>query len=148
MGFDQKMGDPIPLDAQLLDENGDAVSLREFFHDKPVILCPVYYRCPMLCGLELNGLVRCLRTMDLSAGTDFQIVTFSIDPRETPDLARGKRKTYLDQYQRASAETGWHFLTADQYTLQEITHAIGFRSQYHPETSQYAPPGGNCPLHG
>lgn len=138
VGFDQKLNARLPLDVMLRDENGEKIRLRQYFQGKPVVLMPVYYQCPMLCGLELNGLVRCLRAMELTAGKDFQIVTFSIDPREKPALAKQKRKRYLTRYGREGAESGWHFLTGDQQSITTLCDAIGFRAKYNAETGQYA----------
>lgn len=138
VGFDQKLDAALPLDTTFRDETGKTVRLGDYFAGKPVILTPVYYKCPMLCGLELNGLLRCLRAMELTPGKDFQIVTYSIDPRETPDLAAKKRRHYLDDYGRDAAEHGWHFLTGDEKSVHRLCKAIGFRSKYNPETGQYA----------
>jgi len=138
VGFNQKIGAALPLDVKFRDEQGKTVRLGDYFGDKPVILTPVYYRCPMLCGLELKGLLRCLRAMKLTAGEDFRIVTFSIDPREKPPLAAKKRKHYLTQYGRDAAEQGWHFLTGDEEAIKTLCDAIGFRAKFNEETGQYA----------
>jgi protein SCO1/2 len=138
VGFEQKLNAKLPLELRFRDERGKSVRLGDYFGEKPVILTPVYYKCPMLCGLELNGLLRCLRAMELTAGKDFQIVTFSIDPREDADLAGRKRKQYLTQYDRDAAESGWHFLTGEEKPIRELCDAIGFRSKFNPETGQYA----------
>lgn len=138
VGLDQKLNAALPLDVEFRDESGKTVRLDDYFHDKPVILTPVYYKCPMLCGLELRGLLRCLRAMKLTAGEDFQIVTFSIDPRERPELARSKRKQYLASYGRDGAESGWHFLTGTQESITRLCEAIGFRAKYNKQTGQYA----------
>lgn len=142
IGFDQNLGQQVPLDLQFRDENGDVVHLKDYFGSKPVVLMPVYYKCPMLCGLELNGLVRCLRGLHMSTGMkanqDFTILTYSIDPRETPGLAANKRKQYLAQYQCPEANDGWHFLTGDEENIQKLNQVIGFRTKYDPATEQYA----------
>lgn len=137
IGFDQKLDAELPLDATFRDETGREVPLATFFRGKPVILTPVYYRCPMLCGLELTGLVRCLRAMDLTAGSEFEIVTFSIDPRETTDLAAKKKANILAQYGRDAAKEGWHFLTGDEDSIRRVCETIGFRAQFDPDTGQY-----------
>jgi protein SCO1/2 len=142
IGFDQKLGDQIPLDLKLTNQNGDLVELRSYFGKKPVVLVPVYYKCPMLCGLELNGLVRCLRaldmTVDMKAKQDFEILTFSFDPRESSELASRKRKQYLAQYGCPEAEDGWHFMTGDEETLKTLCNAIGFRAKYDEVSGDYA----------
>jgi protein SCO1/2 len=96
----------------------------------------------MLCGLELNGLVRCLRGLRMSTGMiaeqDFEIVTFSIDHRENSHLAGQKRKQYLAAYDAPAAEKGWHFLTGSEDQVQRLCESIGFKSKYDEATGQYA----------
>ncbi|WP_437224123.1 SCO family protein [Planctomicrobium sp. SH661] len=142
IGFDQNLGEIVPQDLKFTDEDGNEVPLSSYFGGKPVILMPVYYKCPMLCGLELNGLVRCLRaldmTIDMKAEKDFEIVTFSIDPKETSELASRKRKQYLAQYDSPGSEDGWHFLTGDQESIDALCRTIGFRTKYDEITGQYA----------
>lgn len=138
IGFSPQMGTALPLDVELTNHRGERVRLGQYFRERPVILVPVYYRCPMLCGLELNGLVRCLRGLPLTVGRDFDIVTFSIDPREGPTLASQKRKTYLAELGQDTAKAGWHFLTGNQAEIQLLTKAIGFRSEFDARTRQYA----------
>jgi protein SCO1/2 len=149
IGFSPQLGASIPLDLEFRDHHGRRVRLEQFFRDQPVIVVPVYYRCPMLCGLELNGLVRCLRAMSISPGSEFQIVTVSIDPRETPALAAQKRATYLAEYGREQSlskngtrsvptNNGWHFLTGEQTAIERLCEAIGFRTAYDEQSGQYA----------
>jgi protein SCO1/2 len=133
-----RIGDSIPRDLVFRDSTGRQVALGDYLNQKPIVLTPVYYRCPMLCGLELQGLVRCLKAMEFTAGQEFEIVTFSIDPRERPQLAAEKKANYLEQYGRARAEQGWHFLTGDQNSIDALCNAIGFRSRFDPETGEYA----------
>jgi protein SCO1 len=117
---------------------GNQVTLADYLHQKPIVLTPVYYRCPMLCGLELQGLTRCLKAMEFTAAEEFEIITFSIDPREGSELAAEKKANYIKQYGRPGAEQGWHFLTGDQDAIDSLCKSIGFRSRFDPETGQYA----------
>src|SRR5690606_11764103 len=66
IGFDQKIGHQIPLDLVFQNSAGEDVLLKDYFGKKPVIVMPVFYRCPMLCGLELNGFVRGLKGLEFS----------------------------------------------------------------------------------
>ncbi len=91
VSFEQKMGTQLPLDAAFRDDQGRELRLAELFGRRPVILAPVYYRCPLLCNQLLNGLTRSLKPVSLSAGTDFDVVAFSINPEETPELARAEK---------------------------------------------------------
>ena len=138
VGFDQNLGDQVPLDLPFRDETGQTVMLREFFGDKPVILTLNYYECPMLCTLELNALARSLKPLTFDAGKEFAIVTVSIDPRETPALAAAKKRGYLARYGRKGAAQGWHFLTGDQPSIERLAKAVGFRYAFDPKSGQYA----------
>ena len=121
VGFDQRVNEQVPLDLPFRDEAGREVRLGDYFHGKPVILVLAYYRCPMLCTEVLNGLVRAMLDMSLDAGKDYQVVTVSFDPRETPELAAAKKQTYLERYGRPGGEAGWHFLTGDEEPIERLT---------------------------
>jgi len=138
IGIDQRLGESIPLDLHFRNEAGADVRLGRYFGDKPVILALVYYECPMLCTLVLNGLVSSLRALSLDAGKDFQVVAVSFDPRETPAMATAKRDTYLEAYRRAGAAAGWHFLTGDEDSIRRLTEAVGFRYRFDPASGEFA----------
>jgi protein SCO1/2 len=138
VGIDQKLNAQVPLDLTFRDEAGRTVPLGSFFQKKPVILALVYYECPMLCNMTLNGLVRSLHSITLSAGDDFELVAVSINPRESPQLAMAKKETYLEKYQRHNATNGWHFLTGKEENIQALADAVGFRYAYDPIIKQYA----------
>jgi len=136
--IDQKLDGPLPLDARFLDENGYEVRLGDYFGSKPVVLALVYYSCPMLCNQVLNGMTSGLDVLkSLSIGKEFEVVTVSFDPRETPDLAREKKDTYLSWYKRDGAAGGWHFLTGDQTNIDRLTEAAGFYYKWDPKTNQF-----------
>ena len=138
VGIDQRIGEPIPLDLVFRDETGADVTLGDYFHKKPVILTLVYFECPMLCSEILNGLTRSIRPLAFTPGNEFDIVTVSFNPRETPELARAKKELYLNMYDRPEAETGWHFLTGDPSSIEALTEAAGFRYTYDEQTGQFA----------
>jgi protein SCO1/2 len=138
IGIDQKLDAQVPLDLPFVDESGAAVTLRQYFGSRPVILAPVYYECPMLCTQTLNGLVTAAGLLTFDAGRDFEVVVVSINPREGHGLARDKKASYMERYQRPSAEGGWHFLTGQQDAITKLTDAIGFRYAYDERTDQYA----------
>jgi protein SCO1/2 len=135
---EQHLGAPLPLEAAFRNENGAAVTLGSYFGRRPVVLALVYYDCPMLCTLVLNGLVRALRPLELEAGRDFDVVVVSFDPKETPDLALAKKAVYVDAYARSGSEHGWHFLTGDDEQIRALTGALGFRYAYDAERGEYA----------
>jgi protein SCO1/2 len=137
VGFDQRLNEQIPLDAEFADEAGKAVTLDEYFGRKPVILVLAYYRCPMLCTVTLNGLAQSMRHLPFDVGREFNVVTVSFDPRETPTLAAAKKKNYVADYGRPGAAEGWHFLTGKPEAIRRLTDAVGFRYIYDAKQDQY-----------
>jgi protein SCO1/2 len=139
VGIDQKLEQQVPLDLTFRDEAGRDVPLSSFFHSqKPVILAPVYYRCPMLCTQILSGLESALRVVSLNPGRDFEVVAVSFDPKDTSEIAAAKKQMYLKRYNRPNTANGWHFLTADEKDSKALMDAIGYHYKYNPKTDQYA----------
>lgn len=138
VGFDQKLDSQVPLDLTFTDETGQTVQLGRYFGTKPVVLMLVYYECPMLCTQVLNGFVRTLRALSLDPGADFEIVTVSIDPGETPALAQKKKAQYLDEYGHQEAAPAWHFLTGTEPSIARLAAAVGFRFKFDPKIDEYA----------
>jgi protein SCO1/2 len=142
VSFEQRLNERLPLDLPFKDEDGRDVRLGAFFGERPVILAFVYYECPMLCTQVLNGLESSLRVLNESVGQEFDVVTVSFDPRETPVLASGKKKTYLDRYKRPASTPGWHFLTGTEASIKALTDAAGFHYTWDDKTQQFAHPSG------
>jgi protein SCO1/2 len=138
VGIDQKLNDAIPLDLAFRDEESNVVPLSTFFGQKPVVLALVYYNCPMLCTQVLNGLDRSLKDVPMDIGKDFDVVTLSIDPSETPRLAAAKRDLYTGIYGRPGAAEGWHFLTGEESEIRKLANAVGFRYAYDADSKQFA----------
>jgi protein SCO1/2 len=138
VSFEQRLNEQLPLDLPFKDETGRVVRLGEYFGRKPVVLTFVYYECPMLCTQVLNGLESALGVLNESIGQEFDVVTVSFDPKETPVLAAGKKKAYLERYQRPSAAQGWHFLTGDQASIDTLTGAAGFNFSWDEASHQFA----------
>lgn len=137
--IEEHLDSTLPLDLEFTAEDGRVVKLRDYFtQSRPVLLTLNYYSCPMLCTLQLNGLVDALKQLDWTPGQEFQIVTASINPFETPDLARAKQGNYLQSYGRPEATDGWHFLVGTQPSITALAEAVGFKYEYDPETKQYA----------
>jgi len=137
VAFDQRLNEPVPLDAAFRDAAGRAVRLGEYFGARPVVLVPVYYRCQHLCPLVLDGLVRALRPLRFSAGQEFAVVVVSFDPQETPALAAARRADVLRRYGRPETEAGWHFLTGEETSVRRLTQALGFRYARGPGEDRY-----------
>ena len=138
VSFEQRLNEQLPLDLEFRDETGRTVKLGDYYGRKPVILTFVYYECPMLCTQVLNGLESALRVLTESVGKEFDVVTVSFDPKETPVLAAGKKKAYLERYKRPEAEQGWHFLTGDPASIEALTRAAGFSYSWDEATHQFA----------
>jgi len=139
VGIDQKLNTQVPLDLTFRDEYGHTVPLSTYFHSgRPVLLAPVYYRCPMLCTQVLNGLASSLKAVSFDPGKDYEVVAFSFDPKDTPDLAAAKKQTYVRRYGRENTANGWHFLTGDPANIETLMDAVGFHYKYDPSTDQYA----------
>jgi protein SCO1/2 len=142
IGFDQNLGAQLPLDLVFRDERGADVRLGDLFRDRPVVLSIVYYECPMLCTLVLNGLVSALKPVNLVPGRDYDVIAVSFDPRETAALAAAKKKVYLERFGKATPETAWSFLTGDPASIDGLTKAVGFRYAWDEKTNQFAHPSG------
>ncbi|MBZ5651110.1 MAG: SCO family protein [Acidobacteriia bacterium] len=138
VGIEQHLDEQIPADLNFRDETGKPVRLGDYFGKKPMILNLVYYNCTMLCGEVLSGLESALRVLKFDVGKEFDVLTISFDPRETPDLATKKKAEFLKRYGRAGAAQGWHFLTGPQESIDALTKAAGFQYQYDPKTGQFA----------
>ena len=138
VGIEQHLDEQIPADLNFRDETGKPVRLGDYFGKKPMILNLVYYNCPMLCGEVLSGLESSLRVLKFDVGKEFDVLTISFDPRETPDMATKKKAEFLKRYGRAGAAQGWHFLTGPQESIDALTKAAGFQYQYDPKTGQFA----------
>ena len=138
VGIEQHLDEQIPPGLEFRDETGKAVRLGDYFGQRPIILNLVYYQCPMLCGEVLSGLTATLRVLKFNVGKEFDVLTVSFDPRETPEMAAAKKADYLKRYGRPSAAAGWHFLTGPQESIDALTKAAGFQYQYDSTTGQFA----------
>jgi len=127
VGIDQRLNQQLPLNLTFTDDAGKQVTLGSYFGKIPAILALVYYRCPMLCSEELDGLTSALEMVRFVPGKDFNIVVVSIDPTEGTDLAAEKKRTYLIRYGHPETANGWHFLTGTQSNIDALTQAVGFR---------------------
>jgi len=138
VGIEQNLNEQIPPDLPFRDETGKEVHLRDYFGKKPMILNLVYYQCPMLCGEVLSGLESALRVLKFDVGKEFDVLTISFDPRETPEMAAAKKAEFLKRYGRPGAADGWHFLTGPQASIDALTKAAGFQYEYDAKSGQFA----------
>ena len=138
VGIDQKLDAQVPPDLVFHDEMGRDVRLGDYFGKRPMILALVYFKCPMLCTMVLNDLTKAMNSMKMNCGEQFDILTVSFDPNETPTLAQEKKAQYIRAYRREHAEEGWHFLTGSQASIEALTKTVGFRYAWDPKYKQYA----------
>lgn len=139
VGIDEKLGSSVDMGLVFKNEKGEDVTLGSFYDGKhPVIISLVYYSCPGLCNFHLNGLVEGLKGLEWTPGEKFQVLAISFDAKETSNLSAGKKKSYMDVYERPGAEKGFHFLTADQATIDKITSSVGFTYRWNETQKEWA----------
>jgi protein SCO1 len=136
--FSQRLGERLPLDARLEDESGRDVTLGDYFGRKPVVLAFVYYQCPMLCPLVMNGISSALKVVPFTAGREFDVVLISFDPRDTPEAANAKKRAHLLHWAVPETAEGWHLLTGAEPEVRRIASAAGFTYEWDEETQQFA----------
>ena len=134
----EKLGAKLPLDARFRDPSGRNVRLRELFGKKrPVVLTLNYASCPVLCRLQLEGLVEAMRGLDWTAGKDYDLVTISLDPKETPTRTKRVQQRYYELYGRPEVAKGWHFLTGEESAIKSVALTSGFGYRYDEESGEY-----------
>jgi protein SCO1/2 len=138
VGIDQRLDQQVPLALQFRDESGRIVHLGDYFRGKPVILNLVYYRCPMLCSIVTDGLTNSLSELKFDIGNEFDVLTVSFDPRDTPVLAAARKGKFVKRYGRPGAAAGWHFLTGSEPAIRALTSSVGFYYAYDSKIDQYA----------
>jgi protein SCO1 len=138
VGIEQRLDAQVPPDLAFVDEAGRSIKLGDYFGNKPLILNLVYYNCTMLCGEALAGLAGAMKMVKFDVGNQFDVVTVSFNPQETPQQAAAKKKEFVKRYGRAGADSGWHFLTGAADSINALTQAVGFQYQYDPKNNQYA----------
>ena len=140
----EHLNGPLPRDAVFRDASGAMVRLGDYFDGKrPIALVFAYHTCPMLCSLVLDGVVRGLKNVDWTVGNQYDVVSISIDPHDTPETATKKQNQIVEQYGRGAPgnrAAGWHFLVGDETNIRRVTDAIGFAYHYDARQQQYAHP--------
>jgi protein SCO1 len=142
IGIDQRLNEQVPLDLQFKDEAGRTVKLGDYFHSgRPVLLNLVYYTCPMLCGEELAGEASALGVLRFTPGNEYEVVSVSFNPDETPKDAAEKKQVYIarmnEHLEHKTDGDGWHFLTGQQPEIKQLADAVGFRYRRDPRTGQF-----------
>jgi protein SCO1/2 len=137
VGIDQKLDSQIPLDVPFVDSTGQTVQLGQYFGKRPVILSLVYYDCPMLCPETLQGITDVLKQTTLKLGKDYEVVTVSFNPKETPQIAAAAKQHWLGNLGNPDAEQSWHFLTGSPDSIGKLASAAGFHFKWDPQTNQF-----------
>ncbi|MCH7689738.1 MAG: SCO family protein [candidate division Zixibacteria bacterium] len=141
MGIDiiEHLGDSLPLNLSFVDDNGIKVTLSDYFKgDKPVLLTLGYYECPMLCNLVFNGVSEGIKELGWVPGEKYQVISVSIDPLETAELAANKKANYIKFLEMPGASGGWHFLVTESENAKTLADAIGFEYYYVEDRDEYA----------
>jgi protein SCO1/2 len=142
VNLEQKLNSPVPLDLMFNDENGQAVPLRTYFGEKPVVLELVYFKCPSLCPMSMRETVTSLRRVPMQTGIDYDVVVVSFDPSDTPAVAREKKAEYGKMFGRAGFANSWHFLTGSQDSITKLASAVGFGYRWDEPSKQFVHAGG------
>lgn len=138
VGIDEKLGQKVDLELTFVAEGGKVRKLGDYFNSgRPVILNLVYYKCPMLCNLTLNAQVNVLKELAWSPGKEFDVVTISIDPTETSEMAQEKKAAYMSNFDRP-VSGGWHFMVDHSGNVKKLAEQVGFKYNYDPAQQQYA----------
>ncbi len=139
---EEHLGDYVPLDLTFTDASGSDVTLGDYFNKgKPVFLVLAYYECPMLCTLVLSAVANgAIQVTSLDPGTDYEMVTVSIDPGETAETAAQKQSRYIKSLGSKGSEGSWHFLVGNEENIRSIADVVGFKYYYVPERDEYAHP--------
>jgi protein SCO1/2 len=140
--IEQNLNAQVPIELNFTNSNGDTISIAEMLDGKPAILALVYYECPMLCNVMLDGVEGVIDAMKYEIGKDYNVITVSIDPEETSELAAAKKEAHLERLHRDGAAEGWYFVTGDEIGIERLAGTVGFRYAYDPNTDQYAHAGG------
>ncbi len=139
VGVDEKLGAQVPANLKFRDDRGKVIALADIFSgDRPVLLSLNYSSCPMLCRVQLNGLVEGLKKMEWTTGEEFDVVSVSIDPLETVEQAALTKKKYLEEYGRSGAGSGWRFLTGREESIRKLADTVGFRYKYLEDRKEYS----------
>ncbi|OGC95754.1 MAG: hypothetical protein A2W25_08980 [candidate division Zixibacteria bacterium RBG_16_53_22] len=138
---DEHLGAGIPLDLTFTNDRGEVVPLSSYFgQGRPVILVLAYYDCPMLCTLVLNGLAKGVDQLDWTPGKEFSLITVSIDPTETAQLAAAKKKTLLESIGMSGTDPGWIFHVGKEPEIKTLADAVGFKYFYDEKIKEFAHP--------
>ena len=145
VGIDQKLDAKIPLDLEFKDESGKAVKLGDYFNQKkPVLITMLQLTCDQVCSAQFGAMEASFKDpgFGFTPGQEFEILTVSIDPKESPMIAQDVKEEQLKNLGIAGAEKGWHFLTGNQKNTKELAKALGIKYIWDEGSKQYLHPDG------
>lgn len=133
--LEQKLEAQMPLEATFRDEHGQSVTLGDYFDgERPVIVNFGFYECPALCPMVWQGMTQAFNDMGWSPGEQFEVVTISVSPTETPEQAAEHKQRWVTALDEPEvARDGWHFLVGDEAAIAEVAQAVGFGYKAIPE---------------
>ena len=141
IGVDDNIGAMIRPDVPFHDHENRFVKIGDYFDGKrPVMLSFNYSNCPKLCSVQLENMVATLARIKFRVGTDFQVVSVSMDPTEQTSRARENKDKYAFMYNKGESMDGFHFLTGDREDIRFLADSCGFRFKYVPEQKLYSHP--------
>lgn len=139
VGITEMLGDQIDPNLKFTNDAGEVVNFGSILNPlRPALLAMIYFECPTLCNLHLNGLTEVMKDLELQVGRDFDVIAVSMDPNEGAALASSKKANYVKSYGRPESASGWHFLTGTQESIGALAQQIGFRFRWDEETKQFA----------
>ncbi|MES2769113.1 MAG: SCO family protein [Bdellovibrionota bacterium] len=139
VGIKEQNGATVDPGLIFTDDTGKKVTLGDYYNkDKPIILSLVYFNCPSLCNMHLNGLNDGLKGLDWAVGDKFEVLSVSIEPKEDYKLAAGKKESYIEAYGRKESASGWHFLTGEDSQIKALAKQVGFGYKWDEASQQYA----------
>jgi len=139
--MEDRLGAQVDTSLTFTDERGYPFHLRQLFPgDRPVILLLGYYTCPAMCGQVLDATLTALSDVDLTPGTDYQLLCVSIDPKETAEMAKARKDAFLPKLKKVGAAEGWRVCVSDEESSKKLADQVGFRFFWSEHTNQYAHP--------
>jgi protein SCO1 len=140
VGITEQLGEDLrKIKAQFVDDKGVSQSLGQWISpQRPTILSLVYFNCPSLCSLHLNGVLDALKQLSLVAGKDYDLLAVSFDPKETSDLAAAKKYNYQQKYNFPNDGEGIHFLTGDENSVKTLADTVGFKYKWDDKANEWA----------
>jgi len=146
---EQHLEAQLPLTAEFFAHTGDGQTLAQSFGAVPVILTLNYVDCPQLCSLQLTQLSETLASIDLELGTDYRVVTVSIDPNDSPERTTPMQSRYVGEYLDISeklgktrdveaAKAGWTILSGSKGEIDRVAVTVGFGYRWVESNQEYA----------